>query len=72
MVIAANVIEKSFVKILSMVMMVIQDMLDQTMGGPLRKTALHMTTGMLYLTMHISVQNTTVISMWKFVQLWKQ
>src|SRR5882762_7445055 len=72
MVIAANDIERSFAKIPSMVMMVIQSMLGQTMGGPSRKMALFMTTGMLYLIMHISVQNTTATSMWRFVQQLKQ
>ena len=71
MVIAANVIKKSFVKTLSSVLMIIQDMLGQTMGGPLRKMALHMTTRMLCLIMHISVQNTFAISMWRFVLLLK-
>ena len=53
--------KRFLVKILSMVMMVIQDMLGQTMGGPLRKMALNMTTRMLYLIVHISLQNTTAI-----------
>src|SRR5258705_1380775 len=63
---------RNFVKPLILVMMAIQSMLDLTMGAFLKKMATDMITEMLFHTILICLQNTTAISMWKFVLLFMQ
>src|SRR6266850_3340070 len=68
---AQNIFPRSSGKQLILVMMVIPIMQGLTMASLLKRMGTYMTIGMLFHTTPIFLQDITVISMWRFVLLFK-